>query len=463
MRNRVASDDSPKLNKASMTPPNSLGRKRKGSGSTAPKETTRKTSNSSLTNFLSPPLDSLQNRVASPDLPVFHYCNIAMQGSGSVGKNDNSGPANTLTQSQILHPGARSVDCSNNSTPDSNHGSPARSSRTVSRSSNDSVVFVAKQPEPMVASPLVAQSEPNIVASSNGKLRCLPTSSHGNINMCAKQAPFLPGIQETQAEHKQTMASGPETRSEYEGESDAISSKQDSLTNSEIVAINSIMSEIGHPEQGVRKKGTPRRKTLPDTDKKLRSPPNNDFYKRPDGPVMYRAPPLLQQRYQNRKEDDALLPPVSISTVPVKNAPKVSVPLLPKQASLPDARTYMLPREEASADNKDGSRSKSNSPVKASSLPGINGPVPNAETQDSDPITGALSLVNDISGPGARPMDVRRKTSIERNVSSSLSSTSSSSDDSPPPLPPPPADHLLETTSQRRSCGHSPVSQPWTR
>lgn len=447
MRNRLTSEDSPKLAKASMTPPNSLGRKRKSSGGLPAKETTRKPSSSSLTSFLLPPVDPNQNRVASPDLPVFHYCNTAIQGSGSLGKNDNTGPINTLTQSQILNPGIKNLENSNGSGQSSQNGSPARSSRTVSRSSNDSVVFVPKQSEPQRVSPLVAHSEPNISSANNGKVRPSPTSSHGNINMCAKQQqPFLPGIQESLAEHKQ-MQSGSETRSEYDGESDCVSSRKDSLTNSEIVAINSIMSEIGHPEQGVRKKGQPRRRTIPDMAAKNRLR-NGRGPSIPNGPLPYGVP--TRQTYEAPREDDALLPPVCISTIPVKNAPKVSLPLLPKQNSLPDTRVYMIQKAPSQPDRN--RRSHSNSPIKSSSLPhntnNANGNL-NKERESSQSQNSSVNtvtppmIINDLSG-GARPKEIKRAPSGERNISPTLSLSSSSSDDSPPPLPPPPPDDLLE-------------------
>ena len=81
------------LNKISMTPPSSLGRRRAMNDEVA-NEPTRKMSGPGLT-LVIPAEPIFDDRGRSPDLPVFHYSKV--QSSGSLGKTEN-----TLTQSQVL-------------------------------------------------------------------------------------------------------------------------------------------------------------------------------------------------------------------------------------------------------------------------------------------------------------------------------------------------------------------------
>ena len=113
-RTRVPSDDVIQTaTKATMTPPSSLSRKRRDSVGNIHGSLTKAQSSGSG-NTLVAPTESLQNRVASPDLPLVHY---QRQGSGGnlQGENTSSFTRNILTQSQILNPDRDGGSSSNNS------------------------------------------------------------------------------------------------------------------------------------------------------------------------------------------------------------------------------------------------------------------------------------------------------------------------------------------------------------
>ena len=141
--------------KVAMTPPSSLSRKRSGNNGSIGKDITRKPSSSSLnTNF--PPMDI--HRTASPDLPIVHFRNRNIPGSGTfvangVPSTEGEGTSNvtTLTQAQFLGTGRRTPRDADDeglaNGGDTLPGSPNCHSHTPSteRSSVASVVSVKQQ------------------------------------------------------------------------------------------------------------------------------------------------------------------------------------------------------------------------------------------------------------------------------------------------------------------------------
>ena len=437
MNSRSSAEESPKLNnKSSMTPPNSLGRKRRISGGgNSSKENVRKPSNTSMTAYLSPPIDPMQGRIASPDLPAVHFCNTAMQGSANVVNGDSTTAAssgfgtNTLTQSQILHPGLRGMEPGYRGSMDSprqpSMDSPCRSSRTASCASNDSVSSVVRNPllcESPRAKQFVAHSEPNINIATSGVTRPTPTHSHGNINMCvgqgpSRQIPALPEIQESLTEGKTSSSAASDCERRSDAGSDA-GPRNNSPTNSDISAINQVMFEIGCPEHRMKKKNQALLNRHRGTPPRLEKPIVANQW----------MPQMMALPKQDKLPDDWMHPPVSANQVAVKSAPKVS--LLPKQNSLPDARFYMI-----------GASETPESPVerkaKSRTLPTSNRANPAVHV-----VTGSGDVYQNVYHGGARPKDRIQEFSENGELSSSSETESSS----PPPLPPPPPDDLLEAS-----------------
>ena len=97
-----------RTSRMAMTPPSSLTRKRPGYvGNAGSREIVRKPSSTSLGGYAPPPSLPEMRRRNSPDLPVVHFRNRNIQGSGSLkrneaGDNEVESNPNTLTQSQIL-------------------------------------------------------------------------------------------------------------------------------------------------------------------------------------------------------------------------------------------------------------------------------------------------------------------------------------------------------------------------
>ena len=159
-----------RTSRITMTPPSSLTRKRPGNvGSPAAggRELGRKPSSASLGGYAPPTLPETRRR-NSPDLPVVHFRNRNIQGSGSLKRTemgDNEGESNatnTLTQSQILGPPEVGNTGSDplTSSPNSHCQTPS-----TERSSVASVVSVKHVTDPAFGSGINTSSEPQLPQS----------------------------------------------------------------------------------------------------------------------------------------------------------------------------------------------------------------------------------------------------------------------------------------------------------
>ena len=240
-RGRLLQGDSPKISNL-QTPPGSLGRKRQSSGNNSGSNSKdniskliNKVSDSSLQNLLLPPPgDNNANRGVSPELPLFHYRNVNMQGSGSLGRTqDASGTSTntcTLTQSQILQ------------THESRRASLASSSGPPTQDISE-MTGISTETGPR--SPLSSTNSSPDVASTPGSTA---SGRHSNTDYRAMM-PFLPrsdSLQRTLPSPSGSQGTNSLGRPVSEMSTQTGGRNTSNTCTSDIAELDRIMEEFGH-------------------------------------------------------------------------------------------------------------------------------------------------------------------------------------------------------------------------
>ncbi len=265
------STDSPKLHLQTIhsvnTPPGSLTRVHRNSGGIGgdsghgSRDNVNKVTETKMPYLMSAP-DKMFARVESPELPLVHYRNVNMKGSGTIGHQQEQANTRTLTQSQILH-----AQCE----------SRCQSRGSIS-SRNENGISPNKDSTDLATTDGIASSSRYSVTSSPSSIHTSPGSSSTSDPTAPPQfsipppdtrriqpppPPRMNGYQENSLHLSKVPESIPmqktrinSTRNHYvqnnlnkDISSDELQPNGNSLTNSDIAELNNIMKELGHPDQ----------------------------------------------------------------------------------------------------------------------------------------------------------------------------------------------------------------------